>query len=159
ESRSAGRRFLLSRGPRAAVRPVVPGKTPQRPSYPHPPAGRDAPIPQGAGTAGALCLMRIRKRFMMVDSAEAEPARGRGMIARQNSRNEAGAWRVAWLVDAWLPTQARSQIPAGVGLFAGRHFFRRARDDDFAAGVPTLRAEVDHMVGGLDHIEVVLDHD
>ena len=36
---------------------------------------------------------------------------------------------------------------------------RRAPGDDFAAAVAAFGAEVDHPVGGLDHFEIVLDHD
>ena len=34
---------------------------------------------------------------------------------------------------------------------------RGAGDDDAAAGVAAFRAEIDHVIGCLDHVHVVLD--
>ena len=50
-----------------------------------------------------------------------------------------------------------TQIPACLARFAACHDFRRALDDDSAAGVAAAGAQVDDPVGGLDHVEVVLD--
>src|SRR6187431_1275869 len=36
--------------------------------------------------------------------------------------------------------------------------FRRTPGDDFAAAVAAFGAEVDHPVGGLDDLQIVLDH-
>ena len=36
--------------------------------------------------------------------------------------------------------------------------FRRASCDDFAAPIAGFRAEVNHPIGALDHVEVVLDN-
>src|SRR5688500_14204852 len=47
---------------------------------------------------------------------------------------------------------------AGVRLRHRREVLGRALRDDLAAAVAALGAEVDHPVGGLDHVEVVLDH-
>ncbi len=60
-----------------------------------------------------------------------------------------------------LRTASRSQpdlqkLPC-IRLSARGDVLRRARHHHFAAGVATFRAEVDHVVGGLDHVEVVLD--
>ena len=52
-----------------------------------------------------------------------------------------------------------SQISPGMGLFAGGYFLRCARHDDLAAGVPALGAQVDDMIGRLDHVQVMLDYD
>ena len=41
----------------------------------------------------------------------------------------------------------------------GRDLFRRALGDDRATAVTALGSEIDDPVGGLDHVEVVLDHD
>ena len=41
---------------------------------------------------------------------------------------------------------------------AGVRLLRRALEDDLAAAVTALRAEVDDTVGFRDHVEVVLDH-
>ena len=40
-----------------------------------------------------------------------------------------------------------------------RHILRRAGDDQFAAALAGVRAEVDDPVGGLDYVEVVFDDD
>ena len=53
--------------------------------------------------------------------------------------------------------------PPGTGPCASHGFggngLGRARRDDLASLVTTLRPEVDQPVGGLDHVEVVLDHE
>jgi len=41
--------------------------------------------------------------------------------------------------------------------FAPGHVFRSPCDDDFPAGVAAFRPEIDDVVGGLDHVHVVLD--
>ena len=45
------------------------------------------------------------------------------------------------------------------GLRLGRDLLGRARGDQVAALLAALRAHVEQPVGGLDHVEVVLDHD
>jgi hypothetical protein len=40
---------------------------------------------------------------------------------------------------------------------AGGDVFGGARDHDLTPGVASLGAEVDHVVGGLDHVQVMLD--
>ncbi len=52
-----------------------------------------------------------------------------------------------------------SQILPGVGLRFSDNCFRWAGGDDTPAIIPPLGAQVDHPVGGLDHIHVVLDDD
>src|SRR5204863_739921 len=43
---------------------------------------------------------------------------------------------------------------------APRHHFRSALSDDAAAAAPPFRTEIDHVIGRLDDVEVVLDdHD
>ena len=39
------------------------------------------------------------------------------------------------------------------------HLLRRAGGDDLATAMAAFGAEVDHPVRGLDHVQVVLDHD
>ena len=51
------------------------------------------------------------------------------------------------------------QEPPRVRLGNRRDLLRRARREHSAAPLPALGAEVDDVVGGLDHVEVVLDHD
>src|SRR5580698_6735908 len=38
-------------------------------------------------------------------------------------------------------------------------FFRGALRDDLPAAIATLGPEIDYIVGSLDHVEVMLDHD
>jgi hypothetical protein len=45
-----------------------------------------------------------------------------------------------------------------VGAYTGGDF-SGVRGDNFAAGIAAFRAEIDHVVVGLDDIEVVLDDD
>src|SRR5215204_4489196 len=48
---------------------------------------------------------------------------------------------------------------AGVGAADGGHLLGSAGGDDLAPAFSPLGAEVDEPVGGLDHVEVVLDDD
>jgi len=50
------------------------------------------------------------------------------------------------------------QVVPGVGGLAGGHFFGCAGNDQRAAAVATLRAEVYYVVGGFYHVEVMLDY-
>ena len=45
----------------------------------------------------------------------------------------------------------------GVGCGVRGDVSRRAGDDQIAAARTALRAEIDHPVGGADHVQVVLD--
>ena len=47
----------------------------------------------------------------------------------------------------------------GVRIFILRDLFRRSDRDDLAAADAAFGAEIDHVVGGFDHIEIVLDHE
>src|SRR5436305_1587306 len=47
---------------------------------------------------------------------------------------------------------------AGVGARLRRHLLGAAEGDDLAALLTALRPEVENAIGGLDHVEVVLDH-
>src|ERR1700704_451287 len=63
--------------------------------------------------------------------------------------------------DGWavaLRAQQPSQVFSGPGALAGRNVLWRARGDDLAAALTALRTQVDHPIGGLDDLEVVLDH-
>ena len=53
--------------------------------------------------------------------------------------------------------QVLLEKPPRVRPPALRDRFGRAGDDDFAAGMAAFRSEVDDVVGGLDHVHVVLD--
>ena len=52
-----------------------------------------------------------------------------------------------------------TKVATGVGAFGGGHFLRGSGDDKLTTSVTGLRADVDDPVGGLDDIEVMLDHD
>ena len=55
--------------------------------------------------------------------------------------------------------QHATQIPAGVRLRAYVPPLRASRPRPAAAARAAFRTEIDHPVGGLDHVEIVLDHD
>src|SRR6184192_2383585 len=59
---------------------------------------------------------------------------------------------------AALRSQQRPQVFPGPGGLAGRNVLGCAGGDDLAAAFTALRTQVYHPVGGLDDIEVVLDH-
>src|SRR5687768_9167689 len=47
---------------------------------------------------------------------------------------------------------------AGVAFGARGHILGRSGDDDSPAVRPAFRPKIDHPVGRLDHIQIVLDH-
>ena len=53
----------------------------------------------------------------------------------------------------------RLEKGAGVRRFARGNLLWRASDHDLAAAVTALRPKIDHMVRGLDDIEVMLDEE
>ena len=61
--------------------------------------------------------------------------------------------------SALISLQKLFHIYSGMRVRVFRHFFRRAGGHDGAAAVAALGTHVDDIVGGLDHIEVVLDDD
>src|SRR5690349_4663620 len=62
-----------------------------------------------------------------------------------------------------LPAVARAEDAceeaAGVRGLVLRDVLGRARGNDLPAAMAALGAEINHPVGGLDHVEVVLDYD
>src|SRR3984893_2553041 len=56
-------------------------------------------------------------------------------------------------------TEDLAQELPGVGIRRHGDFLGRALGHDLTAAVAALGSEVDDIVGGLDHVEVVLDHD
>ena len=52
-----------------------------------------------------------------------------------------------------------SEKAPSVRRFACGDLLRRTGGDDAAAGVAALGAQVDHVIGGLDDVEVVLDRE
>ena len=55
--------------------------------------------------------------------------------------------------------QHARQPLAGVGVEIRGNLFRRAFGDDVAAAFAAFGTEIDHPVGALDHVEIVLDDD
>src|SRR6266700_472557 len=47
---------------------------------------------------------------------------------------------------------------AGVRMKIGGNLFRRSFYDNVTTAFPALRSQIDHPVGALDHVEVVLNH-
>ena len=50
------------------------------------------------------------------------------------------------------------ELPSGMARLAGGDFFRRALDHDRTAARTAFGTEVDDPVDGLDHVQIVLDH-
>src|SRR5688572_14597117 len=57
------------------------------------------------------------------------------------------------------PLEKRTQVPAGLARLAGGDVFRRTGDHEASPLGPGTGTEVDHVVGALDDVEVVLDHE
>ena len=91
------------------------------------------------------------------DLAGRGPARPGGARARGRRGGSApgGRRRVPAQRREALGAQGSSGAAAGAALHVGRSPFAH----EAPAGVAPLRAEVDHPVGGPDHVEVVLDDD
>jgi len=54
--------------------------------------------------------------------------------------------------------QHRFQVAPSVAVWVIGHLFRGAGGNDLAAAIATFRADVDDVVGGFDHIQIVFDH-
>ena len=61
------------------------------------------------------------------------------------------------MVDDWSSAEDFFQKASRVGSSAGRDVFRSSGNHNLAAGVSTVGSEIDHVIGGLDHIEMVFD--
>ncbi len=59
--------------------------------------------------------------------------------------------------DSTGAIQMRLEEPPRVGRLARGDFFGSAGDDDLAARVAALGPEVDHVIGCLDDVQVMLD--
>src|SRR5207244_5950635 len=57
------------------------------------------------------------------------------------------------------PGQQVGEEAAGMGRGQAGHLLRRPRGHDLPARVTAVGPHVDHVVRGLDHVEVVLDDD
>ena len=57
-----------------------------------------------------------------------------------------------------LKIQVRTQITTRVRLCTARHVFRRSTDNDFTTTAAALGAEIDDMISGFDHVQVVFDN-
>src|SRR5262249_13602284 len=67
--------------------------------------------------------------------------------------------RLDLLLPPRFARQYRRQELPSVTALRLHNVIRLAGCDDLAAAVATFGAEVDHPVGGLDHFQIVLDHD
>src|SRR5690606_19066265 len=92
-----------------------------------------SPLPQVGERGAGGCFSRP------------EPAPTRGLLPSRGLRGG-------------LPLQQRAQEAAGVGGGDADNLLRRAGGNDAAAAVAALGAEIDDPVGGLDDVEIVLDH-
>src|SRR6266568_4935778 len=79
-----------------------------------------------------------------------------GLAARSVTRS--GCYRLCDPADL-TGGQKLSEIPPREGSPYPCDRLGRAFGDDLAARLSALGAKVDDVVGGLDHVEVVLDHD
>src|SRR5271165_521859 len=57
-----------------------------------------------------------------------------------------------------IPIQNPRQKSARMRLRVARYLLRRSCSDDFTAERAALRTQIDYPVRGLDHVEVMLDH-
>src|SRR5262249_30609259 len=100
---------------------------------------------QGVGLAFLNLLRSLRK---------AGPVPSDSVAAREAS--EASSLRRFELFHRIL--KQRLQILAGVGTRILHHIFGRAAGHDLTAAITALRPQIDDPVGGLDDLEIMLDH-
>ena len=62
------------------------------------------------------------------------------------------------MTGSFLCLKILLQVLTGVAFLHLGHFFRSAGGYYIAAAVAALRAQVDDMVCGFDHIQIVFDH-
>ena len=87
--------------------------------------------------------------FIKIKSFEVRDKR----FLKRGGRDEMGNGRGLFAI------QARFEVLAGVGLFDLHNFFRGAAGEHFAALVAAIRSQVDDVVCGFDHVEIMLDDD
>jgi peptidoglycan/LPS O-acetylase OafA/YrhL len=102
----------------------------------------------------AIGLAAASYRFIEAPILGRAKARSRGQIACQG-RNSAATSRVR----RGSARQERGEELAGVARLVLGDDLGRALHDDVAAAVAAFGTEVDDPVGGLDDVEVVLDHE
>jgi hypothetical protein len=90
------------------------------------------------------------------DAIGAQGVGSRGLGHHREFRRFVHVERTAFVAG---PLQDSAEIAPGMRGLDRRDFLRGARGDDKTAGVARFRAEVDHVVGALDDVEVVLDDD
>src|SRR3989442_7755022 len=82
-------------------------------------------------------------------------------VVRPSSRSRLACDLCRLATDTGEPALCQ-QLPqefAGERASDLRHLFRRSLRDDLASGCAALRSEVDEPIGGLHHVDAVLDHD
>src|SRR5690606_24162449 len=103
-----------------------------------------------------------------VERVDVEKVHGRGRAWETIKRTDGGAGRDAAGLNFTLyftfgegssEAGLLAEEPSGVTIGVRRDFFRRPGRHHEAAAPPALRPEVEHVVRGLDHVEVVLDQD
>src|SRR3990167_10600420 len=112
--------------------------------------------PLKGGDTGGPAKPVPRCLWVVVSSRRAGPAPVAQCPVSVVRALRAGGLRVYRLVS---PLQQPRQIASGVTLAVGGDVFRRAHAHHGAAAGPSLRTHVDQPVGGLDDVEVMLDHD
>ena len=95
----------------------------------------------GLGSVDRECHTIALRAYFTADRTHPGPP----LAAKGGSR---GTRRVGSLHGA----QQRLEELAGVGAFAGGDGLRRSFDDQFAAALAAVGAEVDHPVGALDDV-------
>src|SRR5690349_24675129 len=107
---------------------------------------------QAVAQAIALYTARLRRA---TDRAVRSAEQVAGRLAR------ARAVRLALRARAAVARRLQHglQVAAGIARLDVDDRLRRALRDDPAAARAALGTEIDDPVGGLDHVEVVLDHD
>src|SRR5205823_3960607 len=149
-------RSRRSRGERAAAadptlttRPVVPGGSAARLTKP----GSSA-RPSGAATASMNASMDENGSHLQSHS-HPSPVWAIQTAVRPNQSSS-----YSRRAGSILPSEEGSQVPPSPGRLGSGDVLRGARGDDPPAALTALGTQVDHPVGGLDDVEVVLDdHD
>src|SRR5262245_10283219 len=106
--------------------------------------------------ATSMTVSPGERRFGLAMAGAAAPIRdGRAVAAAAMAAD----WRNSRRCMPAILCQPRLQEPARMRRLALHDVLRRAGDDDPSARVTSLGSQIDHVIGGLGPVQVVLDQD
>ena len=111
-----------------------------------------------AASASAPNRAGSGRRMRIAVTACGQPRRSPDALRPRGADARGGAWRIA-PAPRRMRIEHRAEVVTGVTRRDLDDFFRRSFGDDAPASAAAFGSEVDDPVGGLDDVEIVLDHD